>query len=164
AAREMESGKVLYRDLFDVKPPGIFWTYRAVRAVVGGSYRAVVAADLALTVLTLALLWAAYRREVPDGPLAAGLWLAGTGFAFMYFAGNLGVLQCETLANALTAGALYLTLARGSSGAGVGVLAGLGVLVKYFPGPVILAVAVVHVPAERRAGFLARACVAAAAV
>src|SRR5262245_62210941 len=40
-AREMLEGKVLYRDAWDIKPPGIYCVYALSRALLGSSMHAI---------------------------------------------------------------------------------------------------------------------------
>src|SRR3954471_18319441 len=56
AARNLLTGGVLYRDVFDTNLPGFVWALAAVRAVFGWSYEAVRAVDLLVVAGIVALL------------------------------------------------------------------------------------------------------------
>ena len=83
AAREISTGGVHYRDVFDTNPPGFVWALAAVRGTLGTSQLAVRAVDLLIVVLVVAgLLWWA-RRAGASG--AAVAWCAAACAAFYLF-------------------------------------------------------------------------------
>src|SRR5207237_845662 len=73
AARELSRGKVLYRDVFDVKPPLVFRVYQAVQLVGGSGASAVAVADALAVLVTFALLGLALHPLMGRRALVHGL-------------------------------------------------------------------------------------------
>lgn len=162
-ARELWAGKVLYRDLFDVKPPMIYWLYAALGAGGAPSYLTVVGADLALTAVTLALLHAVLARWMSSAAHRdAVLWL-GLVMSCSWFSSDLGVLQPETVVNVLVALVFWLARDGRPSGWLVGLLALAAGLTKILPAAVLLGVAVAATVPGRRAGVIGRVTITCAA-
>src|SRR5262249_60735580 len=55
-------GEIPYRDVWEIKPPAIYWTYAAILATLGGSSLAVHFADLLVGVGVSFCLYALVRR------------------------------------------------------------------------------------------------------
>lgn len=113
AAREIGQGRLLYRDVFDHKPPAVYFLYAPV-ALAGSHDGLVVAlADLLLAVLALVLAERCGRRLWGDaaGGLAA-LVLALT-LASPAWGGSLSLLEPEAVGNAVLLACLSLSLAPG---------------------------------------------------
>lgn len=72
SAREWLLGRGLYSDLFDVKPPGIFWAYAGAQALFGYTRLSVFALNAGCAVLTLLAVFGAGRLK--SGRLSTGLW------------------------------------------------------------------------------------------
>lgn len=99
--------KALYVDLWDVKPPGVFWLY-ALPAQLPGGYRAVRAFDMLYTLATVAAVYALgrYLWDRAAGAAAAllygGVYVTASGYwnmaqpdSFMVLPVVLGVLAWE---------------------------------------------------------------------
>ncbi len=69
AARAMARGQLLYRDVWDQKPPAIFLTYLAAFRLLGWTPASIAWLDIAASSLTAGLLFAGVRRL--GGPLMA---------------------------------------------------------------------------------------------
>lgn len=139
-ARELWAGKVLYRDVFDVKPPLIYWVYAALGAGSAPSYARVVAADLGLVIALFCIAWGALARLEP-GARRDALGMLGIGAAFAWFSTDLGVLQAETVCNVLIALAWFSGRDGRPSGWLVGLCALGAGLAKILPAAAVLAVA-----------------------
>lgn len=99
-----------YRDVWELKPPGIYYTYAAMLSLTGSSMLGVRALDLAAAVTTACVLAAALSRFL--GPVPA--WLGGLTYAALYLRlGFWGMAQAESFANLWTAIALILWLRAG---------------------------------------------------
>src|SRR5260370_11092846 len=106
-----------YRDVWEVKPPGIYYTYAAILAATGHSIAGIRAFDLLAAVATALLLAAALR------PLVAveAAWLGALLYAALYLRlGFWGMAQAESYANLCTAAALcaWLVPRDGATGRG----------------------------------------------
>ncbi|HUU54388.1 MAG TPA: glycosyltransferase family 39 protein [Armatimonadota bacterium] len=84
AADIIERGGVPYRDIWDVKPPGIFYLYQASFAIFGRSVLAPRIVDLIWTLATAVCLWSVGRRLLSPGAAAAGALF----FLLRYVTGN----------------------------------------------------------------------------
>jgi 4-amino-4-deoxy-L-arabinose transferase-like glycosyltransferase len=130
---EMLQGRDLYSDLWDIKPPGVYFAYAAAEVVAGSSSKAVVLVNIAAAVLSLLGVFVAASAGLRP---AEGLWAAA---AFAILSGNLGLQanqpNAEVFINTCLAWLLALLLrARGPLGFRGAVLAGvllfLGTLFK----------------------------------
>jgi hypothetical protein len=92
-----------YRDVWEVKPPGIYYTYAAILAATGPSMGGIRAFDLMAAVATALLLAAALWRLVA----VEAAWLGALLYAALYLRlGFWGMAQAESYANLCTAVAL----------------------------------------------------------
>ncbi len=143
-AREMIAGRVLYRDVVDHKPPGIYLVNAATQAL-GGPIGGMALLHLALifvvwaTGLVLAAISRRYGRETRDGPtFAALMWIV---FTTTLIDTDSLAANCELLMM-LPLVASLLLLIRAIDGAdnelgtmiGVGSLVGVAMLFKYQAG------------------------------
>jgi 4-amino-4-deoxy-L-arabinose transferase-like glycosyltransferase len=100
AVRGMSRGQLLYRDVWEQRPPGIYWTYLAAFNVFGWTSSAAVAwMDLLAAVATTLLLFGIARRigDALTGTAAAALYAALTMPAWLYrYGGFLERSVCET--------------------------------------------------------------------
>lgn len=89
-ARALSRGQVLYLDVWDHKPPGIFLTYLAIFNAFGWSPASVAWADMLAAFGITALLFAVVRRESDArvGALAAALYATLTMPAWLYAHGG----------------------------------------------------------------------------
>ncbi|HEX5216113.1 MAG TPA: glycosyltransferase family 39 protein [Vicinamibacterales bacterium] len=146
AVRGMARGQRLYADVWEQRPPGIYFTYLAGFTIFGWTTAAVAWLDLAAASIVTAALFVLGRRLSGDrtGAIAAGLYAVLTIPAGLY--GNGGFLErsvCETFIVACVAIAAVCAVRlrdRASVGAaiGLGVACGLAVIYKpnaglYFP-------------------------------
>jgi hypothetical protein len=92
-ARALSRGEVLYRDVWDQKPPAIFLTYLAAFNVFGWTPASIAWLDILASAFTALLLFAIARRlgGVMMGAAAAGLYSALTVPSWLY--GNGGFLE-----------------------------------------------------------------------
>lgn len=79
-AASLLKGKVLYRDLWDNKPPGIFFFYIPVVKIFGRALWSVGAVDILCT-LVVSLCTFLFCRRYVNGPAAA---LAAAGYAYLH--------------------------------------------------------------------------------
>jgi 4-amino-4-deoxy-L-arabinose transferase-like glycosyltransferase len=94
-AQTMQHGGLPYRDVWDLKPPGIYAVYRAILALFGTSMTAVRAADLICACATALALFGLGRRF--GGPVAAAsaaVWYAAAYFRMEFWA----MAQAESFA------------------------------------------------------------------
>jgi len=140
----MRSGLILYRDLWDHKPPGVFVAFALVQAALPGAdpwfapWLLTVVASILIAVLTYMLLLPGGRRAA----LIGGAVVAG--YVSIYPI-SLGGGQTEPLATVVLLAAFVLAgRATGSarSAAACGVLAGLAVMMSLLVLPAILAVGI----------------------
>jgi hypothetical protein len=126
-------GGVPYRDVWDIKPPGIYALYTAIVGLFGPRIVAIRAVDLALQAATAAALYMLGRTLLGSGPAALGaLWYA----ALYLRCGYWGMAQAEGFANLPTLLALFLWLAgwraqRPACMFSAGILAGSAALLKF---------------------------------
>src|SRR5262249_1246001 len=96
-----------YRDVWDVKTPGIYYTYAAMLACTGSSTAGWRACELLAVVATTLLLRAVMRPMIGAG----AAWLAALCYPAMYLRlGFWGMAQAESFANLWTAAALWAWL------------------------------------------------------
>ncbi len=131
-AREMLGGKVLYVDLIDIKPPGIFWLYALFQIMFGHSIfmmRLLTALFIAGTSFMIYL----FDRQMFESQRAG---IAG-GLIYIFFVSTwsrYGISpNTEVFFNFFTMAGLYVLIKREHwqnylSG---GILAGLGFIIKY---------------------------------
>jgi hypothetical protein len=89
-ARGLSRGQVLYRDMWDHKPPGIFLTYLAAFRALGWTPATVAWMDIFATAATTLLLFAIVRRlsDTATGGLAAALYAVLTVPGWLYSHGG----------------------------------------------------------------------------
>ena len=166
AVRGMDHGQLLYRDVWEQRPPGIYFIYLAAFNVLGWKASTIAWLDLFASMGTAAALFVVTRRfiDVTAGAVAAALFAALTMPAWLY--DNGGFLErsvCETfIALAVGTGA-WAALRFRSSGrlmdaALVGLCMGAAIILKpnaglYLPGLLIWMVA--YRPAGMPAGWRA---------
>ncbi len=146
AVRGMSRGQLLYQDVWEQRPPGIYWIYLAAFHLLGWAASTVAWLDIAAAAATTWLLYASARRldGALAGALAASLYAALTMPAWLY--GHGGFLErsvCETFIVVCTGvGALAAILLRDrqslAAAAVLGLSAGAAVVFKpnaglYFP-------------------------------
>jgi hypothetical protein len=96
-----------YRDVWELKPPGIYYTYAAILGCGGHSIFAVRAFDLLAAAATVLLLRASLDRFVSR----EAAWLGALLYAALYLRlGFWGMAQAESYANLWAAAALLLWL------------------------------------------------------
>lgn len=127
-------GGVPYRDAWEMKPPGIFYLFRASFALFGRSMLAPRLLDLLWTLATAAAIWALGRRLLSTWAGAAGAFL----FLARYMAGQSywNTTQCEGFASLpLTLAAIALVAAERRRSfrlaCGCGALIAAAVLLKF---------------------------------
>jgi hypothetical protein len=96
-------GGLPYRDVWDLKPPGVYYTYAAMLALTGSHMIGVRALDIAAAVTTVLLLYSLLRRLV--GIEAAGLGALLYAALYLHL-GFWGMAQAESYANLWTAASL----------------------------------------------------------
>lgn len=111
-------GELAYRDAWDQKPPGIHYTYAALRAI---SSRDIVvpAADLLAAALVAALLWLAGSKlgGPAAGAAAAVIFLLLSDPSLGRLGGARVRAQCETFIALFVTGAIAFALSARASGA-----------------------------------------------
>jgi Dolichyl-phosphate-mannose-protein mannosyltransferase len=126
-------GGLPYRDVWDIKPPGIYLIYTAIVGLFGPRAAAIRATDLAIQIATVAGLYMLGRSLLGSVPAALGaLWYA----ALYLRCGYWGMAQAEGFANLPVLLAIFLWLTgwrerRLSWLFGAGLLAGSAALLKY---------------------------------
>lgn len=146
AVRGMDRGQLLYRDVWEQRPPGIYWIYLAGFRVFGWTPATVALLDLIASAATTLLLLAIGRAlgRPGTGLLAAALYAVLTMPAWLYrHSGFLERSVSETfIVVCIAAAALCAVQAVRRGGllwaAGVGLAAGAAVVLKpnaglYFP-------------------------------
>jgi len=153
-ARELIQGKSLYKDLWDVKPPGIFWIYATIRLILGGSHGAVVLVDTLLVFMALALVMLSLERIQGLTPLARVMSMSFivSMLGFAHFAGSLSILQTETATNFVVALVLFLGTRNLLGPVTVAICGAAVTFLKGFPLFVVLLVAVPFWKPGRRLG------------
>jgi hypothetical protein len=146
AARGMARGQLLYRDVWEQRPPGIYFIYLAGFSLFGWTAAAVVWLDILAAAGTTVLLWSTVRRLSGDlpGAAAAALYALLTVPAWLFSHG--GFLE-RTISETfiilfVTAAAWFAVRYAGEPSAlhafGVGLASGAAVVMKpnaglYFP-------------------------------
>jgi 4-amino-4-deoxy-L-arabinose transferase-like glycosyltransferase len=110
AVRGMARGQRLYRDVWEQRPPGIYWTYLAAFRVFGWTPAAVAWLDLGAACATTAMLFLLGRRlaNAATGAAAAAIYAVLTHPAWLF--GHGGFLErsvCETFTPLCVATAAY---------------------------------------------------------
>ena len=174
AVRGMSRGQLLYRDVWEQRPPGIYWIYLTAFRLFGWTAATVAWLDVIAAATTTVLLYAIVRRLASSvtATLAATLYATLTMPAWLY--GNGGFLErsvCETFIIPLVAAAALCAVffsERQSPVAafGVGLCAGAAVVMKpnaglYFPA-LLLWVSFYTAPARRQRPWLRLQAVTAA--
>ena len=176
AVRGMSRGQLLYRDVWEQRPPGIYWIYLAGFNLFGWTPAAVAWLDV-LAAACVTVLLAALGRSLSGpatGALAAAMYAALTMPAWLYsYGGFLERSVCETFIAVAVAAAAWSAArvrANGSIGAALwlGLFAGAAVVLKpnaglYFPA-LLLWLALYRTAAPGRAAASIAAAVAASAV
>lgn len=153
--REMLTGRALYADLWDHKPPGIYLIFAGATALIGPGVPAVLLVNLVFSIAVMGGLMVAGRRIAgPPGAIAAGFLWAVVG-------GDLGLQanqpNVELPMNACVAWALSASLA-GCSGSAekrawlTGGLTSCGLLLKSVVAAPLFFLAVVDAGSEWRRG------------
>ena len=166
AVRGLSRGQLLYHDVWEQRPPGIYWTYLAGFSVIGWHSPAAVAwLDLFASAATTVLLWAIVRRlrDGLTGAIAAALYIALTMPAWLYrYSGFLERSVCETFIVVCVAACFWFALRiyeRPSTfdAMGLGLFAGAAVVYKPNAGLYFLAVLawVVCYPSRERRTLIA---------
>jgi 4-amino-4-deoxy-L-arabinose transferase-like glycosyltransferase len=170
AVRGMSRGQLLYRDVWEQRPPGIYWTYLAAFQVFGWTSSAAVAwLDLLAAAATTLLLFGIVRRisDATTGMAAAALYAVLTMPAWLYrYGGFLERSVCETFIVVCVAASFWCAVrlrerATLISAAGVGFFAGAAVVFKPNAGLYFLAVSgwlALYMPRDRR--VIARSLIA----
>jgi hypothetical protein len=146
AVRGMERGQLLYQDVWEQRPPGIYWIYLAGFKVLGWSSSTVAWLDIAAATLTTLAIFCIGRAlsGALTGAVAAALYSALTMPSWLF--GNGGFLErsvSETFIVVCVSLAAWCAVAFRARGtlplaAGVGFFAGAAVALKpnagvYFP-------------------------------
>src|SRR6185503_475482 len=146
AVRGMSRGQRLYHDVWEQRPPGIYWIYYAGFSVFGWTPATVAWLDIGASALTTLALFALGRAlgDTLTGAAAAAAYAVLTMPAWLY--GHGGFLErsvCETfIAVCIALGAWCAVRVRDTgslaAAAGLGLTAGMAVVLKpnaglYFP-------------------------------
>ena len=93
AVRGMDRGQLLYRDVWEQRPPGIYWAYLAAFRLLGWHAATVVWLDIAAAVATTALLYGIARplSDRVTAALTVALYATMTMPAWLY--GDSGFLE-----------------------------------------------------------------------
>jgi Dolichyl-phosphate-mannose-protein mannosyltransferase len=132
-AQVLLRGGAPYRDVWDIKPPGIYALYASIVGLFGPRIIAIRAIDLIFQAATAAALYMLGRSFLGSGPAALGaLWYA----ALYLRCGYWGMAQAEGFANLPTLLAFFLWLAGWRARRPVwifaaGMLAGSAALLKF---------------------------------
>jgi hypothetical protein len=125
----MDRGQLLYRDVWEQRPPGIYFVYLWGFRVFGWETSTVAWLDMAAATATTALLWSIGRRlsGALAGAVAAALYAALTVPPWLYgWSGFLERSVCETfIVVAVAAGALAVVNGRDRPWLALAVTAGL---------------------------------------
>jgi hypothetical protein len=108
---EMVSGERLYRDVWDLKPPGLYATYAVAETIVGHGPREVFFLGVLAALTTLAAVYAAgCVFGVGAGLWAAAFWTALSGTLLL----QANQPNAEVFINALCMGAFALLVRQGA--------------------------------------------------
>ena len=138
AVRGMSRGQLLYRDVWEQRPPGIYFTYLAAFKLFGWTPAAIAWLDLVASAATTGLVYLIVRRlstSIAAG-VAAALYAALTMPAWLY--GHAGFLErsvCETfIVVCVGLGAISSVKFRESgswiAAAGIGLFSGAAIVYK----------------------------------
>lgn len=177
AVRGMSRGQLLYRDVWEQRPPGIYWIYLAGFNVFGWTPATVAWLDILAAACTTALL-ALIGRSLAGpvtGALAAAMYAVLTMPSWLYgYGGFLERSVCETfIVVCIAAGAWSAARIRANgsiaAAALLGLSAGAAVVLKpnaglYFPALLLWVVLYRPRSAGRRAAPIAAAVAASAVV
>ena len=138
AVRGMSRGQLLYRDVWEQRPPGIYWTYLAAFHVFGWTAGTVAILDLCAAAATTTLLYLIARplSGPTTGALAAALYATLTMPAWLYrYSGFLERSVSETFIVACAAAGFWCAVRFRGSGRyayafGAGVAAGAAMIFK----------------------------------
>jgi len=138
AVRGMSRGQLLYRDVWEQRPPGIYWIYLAGFNLFGWTPAAVAWLDILASTATTTFLYAIGRRLATPltGACAAALYALLTMPAWLY--GHGGFLErsiCETFFIVCVASSAWCAVRFRERGAtafafGVGLFGGAAVVLK----------------------------------
>jgi len=138
AVRGMARGQLLYRDVWEQRPPGIYFLYLLGFSVFGWTAASVAWLDILAAAATTGLLWAIVRRlsGPRDGAIAAALYALFTLPSWLY--GHGGFLErsvCETFIVVCVAAAAWCSVRfaerpRPLLAFGVGIACGAAVVLK----------------------------------
>lgn len=129
AVRGLSHGQRLYQDVWEQRPPGIYWMYLAAFNVFGWTPAAIAWLDIAASAATTLLVYAIGTRLSSrlTGALAAALYAALTMPAWLY--GHSGFLErsvCETfIAVAIALGAWGAAIVKDRSAIAASIVVGL---------------------------------------
>jgi hypothetical protein len=90
AVRGMDRGQLLYRDVWEQRPPGIYWVYLGAFKLLGWEGSTVAWIDIAVSALTALLVYAVARRltDVVTAALATALYASMTMPSWLYGSGG----------------------------------------------------------------------------
>jgi len=159
AVRGMSRGQLLYRDVWEQRPPGIYWVYLAGFQLFGWAASTVAWLDILAATATTALLWAIARRLAGPvaGLTAAALYAVLTMPAWLFrYGGFLERSVCETfiavcVAASAWCGVRYVSDRSWIAAFGIGLCAGAAVVLKPNAGLYLVAVLLWVVLYDRRA-------------
>lgn len=148
AVRGLARGQLLYQDVWEQRPPGIYWTYLAAFRIFGWTPAAVAWLDILASAATTLLLFHIGRAlgGTVAGGWSAALYAVLTMPAWLYrYGGFLERAVCETFIVACIGGSFLCAVKfreRGSAAtlAAAGLLAGAAVVYKPNAGLYFLAV------------------------
>ena len=130
AVRGMSRGQLLYRDVWEQRPPGIYWIDLAGFRALGWTPATVAWLDIAASAATTGLIYAIARRlaRPPLPVLAAALYALFTVPGWLYrYDGFLERSVCETFITTCAAAAAWCAVAAHERARGGGVFVfGLG--------------------------------------
>lgn len=165
-ARELQRGATLYVDVADHHPPGAYWFYAAVDALLGLGLAGVRLVANGMVVPLTALALSAFFRHDRRGLVAA---LAYVVYGATYLGHDMLAVNCEVLF--LLPGCAALACVRDARAAArpghlfaAGVLVGLAVLVKYQAATWLPAIALAAALEPWRARRIGRVALAQAAL
>ncbi|MEO5896531.1 MAG: glycosyltransferase family 39 protein [Vicinamibacterales bacterium] len=176
AVRGMSRGQLLYRDVWEQRPPGIYWIYLNAFRLFGWTAATVAWLDVLAAATTTVLLYTIVRRLDSSVPalVATALYATLTMPAWLY--GNGGFLErsiCETFIIPLVAAAalcavLFSERQSLAAALGIGLFAGAAVVMKpnaglYFPALLLWTVFYTQHARQARSGFGIRALAVAIA-
>jgi dolichyl-phosphate-mannose-protein mannosyltransferase len=175
AVRGMSRGQLLYRDVWEQRPPGIYWIYLAGFQIFGWTASTVAWLDILASAATTLLIYAIARAlsHPTTGAVAAALYAVLTMPAWLYrYGGFLERSVCETFIVVCVGLSFWCAvrfLERESIwfAAGVGLAAGAAIVLKpnaglYFPAVLLWMVLYRRAPPRPGGGSVVRPIVVAA--